>query len=193
MNEAGEVLREAYGCIAELWCSPRDVDRAALEKRTTGAVAQLQAADAEAAALLSRFLGNPVSEEEYVELFELDPRCPLYVGSHVFEEPKTCAKAGLSERNGYMIELLGVYRHMGLSPDRSEMPDYLPLMVEFLFLSAGSQDPVREKLIKEYMLPYLPRIRSKLDQLNTPYAGLLEALERVLRIDIAQAREVSHV
>jgi len=193
MNEAGEVPREAYGCIAELWCSPRDVDRAALEKRTTGAVAQLQAADAEAAALLSRFLGNPVSEEEYVELFELDPRCPLYVGSHVFEEPKTCAKAGLSERNGYMIELLGVYRHMGLSPDRSEMPDYLPLMVEFLFLSAGSQDPVREKLIKEYMLPYLPRIRSKLDQLNTPYAGLLEALERVLRIDIAQAREVSHV
>jgi nitrate reductase delta subunit len=193
MSEAREALREAYGCIAELWCSPRDVDRAALEKRAAGAVARLEALDAEATGLLSRFLRNPVSEEEYVELFELDPRCPLYVGSHVFEEPKTCAKAGLSERNGYMIELLGVYRHLGLAPDRSEMPDYLPLMVEFLSLSAGSQDPVREKLIKEYLLPYLPAMRSKLEQLNTPYAGLLEALDRLLRIDIAQAREVSHV
>ena len=92
-----------------------------------------------------------------------------------------------------MIELLGVYRHLGLSPKGRELPDYLPLMVEFLALSAGSDDPVRGKLVKDYMLPYLPPIRSRLEQLKTPYVCLLDALERVLKAELGQAQEVSHV
>lgn len=193
MNEVGQGLRDAYACIAELWCSPRDVDMEEVKRRAEKVVAGLERIDKESAALLSQFLRNSVSEEEYVELFELDPQCPLYLGSHVFEEPKTCAQAGLSDRNGYMIELLGVYRHLGLSPNGKELPDYLPLAVEFLSLSAGSEDPVREKLVKEYILPYLPPIRSRLEQLKTPYVCLLDALERVLRLDLEQAQEVSHV
>ncbi len=193
MSEVGQGLRDAYACIAELWCSPRDVDMAEVKRRAKKMVAGLEGIDKQSAALLSQFLRNSVSEEEYVELFELDPRCPLYLGSHVFAEPKTCAQAGLSDRNGYMIELLGIYGHLGLSPNGKELPDYLPLMVEFLSLSAGSEDPVRGKLVKDYILPYLPPIRSRLEQLKTPYVCLLDALERVLRMDLGQAQEVSHV
>jgi nitrate reductase molybdenum cofactor assembly chaperone len=193
MSESGQGLRDAYACIAELWCSPRDVHMEEVKRRAEKVVAGLEGIDKEAAALLSQFLRNSVSEEEYVELFELDPQCPLYLGSHVFEEPKTCAQAGLSDRNGYMIELLGIYRHLGLSPNAKELPDYLPLMVEFLSLSASSEDSVREKLIKEYILPNLPPIRTKLEELKTPYVRLLDALERVLRMDLGQAQEVSHV
>ena len=193
MSEAGEGLREAYACIAELWCSPRDVRMEDVRRRAEKVAAALEGAGREAAASLSEFLRHPVSEEEYVELFELDPQCSLYLGSHVFEEPKSCAQAGLSDRNGYMIELLGVYRHLGLSPKGRELPDYLPLMVEFLALSAGSDDPVRGKLVKDYMLPYLPPIRSRLEQLKTPYVRLLDALERVLKAELGQAQEVSHV
>ena len=193
MSEAGEGLREAYACIAELWCSPRDVRMEDVRRRAEKVAAALGGAGREAAASLSEFLRHPVSEEEYVELFELDPQCSLYLGSHVFEEPKSCAQAGLSDRNGYMIELLGVYRHLGLSPKGRELPDYLPLMVEFLALSAGSDDPVRGRLVKDYMLPYLPPIRSRLEQLKTPYVCLLDALERVLKAELGQAQEVSHV
>lgn len=193
MSELGRGLRDAYACIAELWCSPRDVHMEEVKRRAEKVVAGLEGIDKEGAALLSQFLRNSVSEEEYVELFELDPRCPLYLGSHVFEEPKTCAQAGLSDRNGYMIELLGIYRHLGLSPKAKELPDYLPLMVEFLSLSASSEDSVREKLIKEYILPNLPPIRTKLEELNSPYVCLLHALERLLRLDLGQAQEVSHV
>jgi nitrate reductase delta subunit len=164
-----------------------------VRRRAEKVIAGLEGIDKEGAGSLSEFLRNPVSEEEYVELFELDPKCPLYLGSHVFEEPKTCAQAGLSDRNGYMIELLGIYRHLGLSPNGKELPDYLPLMVEFLSLSAGSEDPVRGKLVKDYMLPYLPPIRARLEQLNTPYVCLLDALEKVLRMDLEQTLEVSHV
>jgi nitrate reductase delta subunit len=193
MSEASGVLREAYASIAELWCSPRDVDMGEAKRRAQRAVAGLENLDREAAASLSRFLRGSASEEEYVELFELDPHCSLYLGSHVFEEPKSCAGAGLSERNGYMIELRGIYGHLGLSPNGKELPDYLPLMVEFLSLSAASDDPVRSRLVKDYMLPYLPPIRSRLEELKTHYVGLLDALERLLKIDLGQAQEVSHV
>lgn len=193
MSEAVRVLRDVYAVMAELWCSPRDVDMPEAKRGAAEAITELNGMDKEAAALLSHFLKTPISEEEYIELFELDPQCPLYVGSHVFDEPKTCAQAAVSDRNGYMIELLAIYRHLGLTPKGKELPDYLPLMVEFLALTASSQDPVREKLIKEYILPFLPSMRSKLERLKTPYLYLLEALERVLKLDLeTRTKGVSH-
>jgi len=183
MSETVATWREGYAVLADLWCSPRDTDSAEVRGRAADLLPELERVDPEAAAALERFLGNPVSEEEYVELFELDPKCPLYLGSHRFDEPKTCAQAAVSDRNGYMIELLGIYRHLGLTPNGNELPDYLPLMVEFLALTAGSDDPVREKLVREYILPFLPAIRTRLEELHSPYAHLLDAMERVLRLD----------
>lgn len=194
MSEVVQVLRDVYASMAELWCSPRDGDMEEVKGRAEKAITGLESIDKESAALLSQFLEHPIPEEEYVDLFELDPQCPLYLGSHVFEEPETCAQAAVSDRNGYMIELLGIYRHLKLTPNGKELPDYLPLVVEFLSLVAGSKDPIREKLIKEYILPVLPPIRSKLEELKTPYFYLLDALERVLRLDLeTDQKEVSHV
>jgi nitrate reductase molybdenum cofactor assembly chaperone len=194
MSEAVQVLRVVYASMAELWCSPQDADMEEIKGGAEEAITALEGIDKEGAALLSKFLENPVSEEEYVELFELDPQCPLYLGSHAFEEPETYSQTAVSDRNGYMIELLGIYRHLGLTSNGKELPDYLPLVVEFLSLAAKPEDPVREKLIKEYILPYLPRIRSRLEELKTPYLYLLDALERVLRLDLGTGtKEVSHV
>lgn len=179
------VLQEGYAVLADLWSSPQDADPAAVYERAEAWLPELERFEPDAAAALARFLQHPVAEDEYVELFELDPRCPLYVGSHSFEEPKTCAKAAVSDRNGYMIELLGIYRHLGLAPNGDELPDYLPLMVEFLALTAGSEDPVRDKLIREYMLPYLAPIRTRLDELQSPYRHLLDTIERMLAREAA--------
>jgi nitrate reductase delta subunit len=183
MSETAAPWRDGYAVLADLWLSPRDTDHPEVRRRAAALVPELEPVDREAAAGLARFLEHPVSEEEYVELFELDPRCPLYLGSHAFDEPKTCAQAAVSDRNGYMIELLGVYRHLGLAPTGDELPDYLPLMIEFLALTAGSADPVRQKLILEYLLPFLPPIRGRLDELQSPYGHLLNVTERVLRMD----------
>lgn len=184
MSEVVGLLRDGYAAMAELWCMPEEGDGEGARQAAEAAIAGLGGMDKEAAALLSQFLDRPVSEDEYVGLFELDPQCPLYLGSHAFDEPRTCAQAAVSDRNGYMIELLGIYRHLGLAPNGKELPDYLPLVVEFLSLSAGSKDPVREKLIQEYILPFLPPIRSRLEELKTPYLHLLDALERVLKLDL---------
>ncbi|MEE8326150.1 MAG: hypothetical protein V3R58_03845, partial [candidate division NC10 bacterium] len=92
--------------------------------------------------------------------------------------------AAVSDRNGYMIELTGIYRHFGQVLDGTELPDYLPLMVEFLSLTVESRDdPVRGKLIDEYMVPFLPPMRSRLEELKTPYLHLLDALVRVMSVE----------
>ncbi len=132
--------------------------------------------------MLSSFLAeNAIAEEDYIDLFELDPDCALYLGSHSYEEPETCANAGTSDRNEYMIDLMGVYRHFGQIPNRQEMPDYLPLMVDFLAMTVESKDDsIRHKLIDEYLLPYFPPMRSR-----------LEALERTIFICSTQWRKSS--
>ncbi len=84
-----------------------------------------------------------------------------------------------------MIELTGIYRHFGQMPNGKELPDYLPLMVDFLSLTTESKgDPVRDKLIEEYLLPFLPPMRSRLEGLETPYVYLLDALEKVINIEL---------
>ncbi len=194
MSEVVQVLRDVYASMAELWCSPQDCDMEEVKGRAKEAITGLEGMDKEGAALLSQFLEDPISEEEYVELFELDPQCPLYLGSHTFEEPQNCAGTAVCDRNGYMIELLGIYGHLDLTPNGKELPDYLPLVVEFLSLAVGSEDPIKEKLIKDYILPFLPPIRSKLEELKSSYVFLLDALERVLRLDLGIVQnEVSHV
>ncbi len=179
-----KLLTDFYALIAELWCGPpvSDAINEKLQNDAEKIVAKLQLFDKEAATLLSRFLAeNAIAEEDYIDLFELDPECALYLGSHSYEEPKTCANAGTSDRNEYMIDLMGVYRHFGQVPNGKELPDYLPLMVDFLAMTVESKDDsIRQKLIDEYLLPYLPPMRLQLEALRTPYLYLLDAMEKVI-------------
>jgi nitrate reductase delta subunit len=183
-----QTLKDVYALIAELWCSPpeADAEREEINKDAEEVVKRLEGIDKESAMSLSRFLReNAIPEEDYIDLFELEPQCPLYLGSHTYDEPKTCANAGVSDRNGYMIELTGIYRHFGQMPNGKELPDYLPLMVDFLSLTTESKDdPVRDKLINEYILPFLSPMRTRLGELKTPYLHLLDALEKVINIDL---------
>ena len=201
-----QVLKSAYSLIADLWCSPpeTDAEREEIAQDVASVVGGLASIDEASAMLLSDFLEkNSVSDEDYIDLFELQPKCALYLGSHTFDEPKTCANAAVSDRNGYMIELVGIYKHFGHELDGKELPDYLPLMVEFLSLTVDSRDdPIRGKLIAEYIVPFLPPMRSRLEELETPYLHLFGALEKVMSVDLKsqslpiqpkQPEEFSHV
>lgn len=191
-----ETLSKVYGCLAELWCSPQDVD---MEKTrdVAGELATLKNLSRDVGTSLANFLEvNAASEEDYIEMFELNPKCPLYLGSYGFDEPETCANAATSDRNEYMIELNAIYRHFGLELDGTELPDYLPLMMEFLSMgSFPRDDSLRRKFIEEYMSPHLPAMRSKLEGLESPYVHLLDALDRMLTLDLGkkQQEDARHV
>ena len=184
---ASRTMKDVYTLIAELWCSPpeEDAEREKAGREAKKVVKRLARIDKASAMSLSRFLGeNDISGEDYVDLFELSPQCALYLGSHTYDEPTTCATAAVSDRNEYMIELGGIYKHFGRVSNGKELPDYLPLMVDFLSLTADSKDdPVRDKFIEEYVLPLLPPMRTRLEELETPYLHLLDALEKVINIE----------
>ncbi len=186
--DSTQILQEAYSLMAGLWCSPpeEDAEREEIRKDARKVVKRLASVDRDSASALSRFIDeNTISEEDYVDLFELNPQCALYLGAHTYEEPKTCATAAVSDRNEYMIELVGIYNHFGQKPNGSELPDYLPLMVDFLALTTeSSDDPVRNKLCNEYLLPLLPPMRARLGELETPYRHLLDALVKVINIEL---------
>ncbi len=186
--DGARILQDTYSLMAELWCSPpeENADREQVRKDAEKVIERLESVDKESAMTLSRFLDeNTISEEDYIDLFELNPQCALYLGAHTYEEPKTCATAAVSDRNEYMIELGGIYKHFGQKLNGTELPDYLPLMVDFLALTAESKcDPIRTKFCNEYLLPFLPPIRSRLEELETPYRHLLDALEKVINVEL---------
>jgi nitrate reductase delta subunit len=204
--ESNQILKDVYSLMAELWCSPSEMNakKDEIKKDTKGVIKKLEKIDKESAVLLRKFLEeNTISDESYIDLFELDPQCALYLGSHKYDEPKMCANAAVSDRNKYMIELKAIYKHFRKIPDERELPDYLPLMIDFLSLTIESKnDSVRGKFIKEYLLPFLPLIRSKLKELKTPYVYLIDALDKIINIDLKtnpmlkkseQKMEESHV
>ncbi len=204
--ESNQILKDVYSLMAELWCSPSEMNakKDEIKKDTKGVIKKLENINKESAILLRKFLEeNTISDESYIDLFELDPQCALYLGSHKYDEPKMCANAAVSDRNKYMIELKAIYKHFRKIPDEKELPDYLPLMIDFLSLTIESKDDsVRGKFIKEYLLPFLPLIHSKLKELKTPYVYLIDALDKIINIDLKtnpmlkkseQKMEESHV
>ena len=186
--ESNQILKDVYSLMAELWCSPSEMNakKDEIKKDTKGVIKKLEKIDKESAVLLRKFLEeNTISDESYIDLFELDPQCALYLGSHKYDEPKMCANAAVSDRNKYMIELKAIYKHFRKIPDERELPDYLPLMIDFLSLTIElKDDSVRGKFIKEYLLPFLPLIHSKLKELKTPYVYLIDALNKIINIDL---------
>ncbi len=182
-----QLLREAYSVLSELWCSPADVDTEEVKERAYGIAHLLGEISESAPSKLVSFLEEyPPTEEYYIETFELSPKCPLYLGSYLFEEPKTCAQAGVSERNDYMIDILGVYKHFGLGMVEKELPDFLPLMIEFLAITSDRRgDKVRRRFIEEYMMPALEPMKGKLKEVGAPHLLLLALLEDLLRFDLS--------
>ena len=184
--EKNQTIKDVYRLMSEMWCSPSETNTTNIKKEAEEVIKKLEDVNKEAAILLQKFLEeNTISDESYIDLFELDPKCSLYLGSHSYDEPKTCAGAGVSDRNKYMIEIKAIYKHFRRIADEKELPDYLPLMIDFLSLTIESKnDPVRGKFIKEYFLPFLPPVHSKLKELKTPYVYLIDALSKIMNIDL---------
>ncbi len=133
---------------------------------------------------------HTVSAEEYIGLMDGSLRCPLYVGHYLFEEPNTCSAAGMSDRNTFMMEIANIYGHFAFKL-KGELPDFLPVMTEFLALTADCDEEdreVRARLIEKLMVAGLLELQKRLEKEKVPYRHLIEALliciERVEGISV---------
>ncbi len=181
-------LTAAYRLISELFLYPEGRDPARIEAE----MAALGAAPEALREPLDDFLAAPLagSAEEYVATLELAPAVPLYLGSHLYDEPQSCRGAGMSGRNAYMLELANIYRHFGVELAGGELADFVPVMVEFLGVSLerGDRDQIglRRYFVETMLTAGLASLLSALRRHESPYAHLVDALGVALSEDIAQ-------
>lgn len=133
-----------------------------------------------------RFLGwlrctSPAGvAEHYVATFDLRRRCSLYL---------TYYRHGDTRRRGMaMLSFTAAYRAAGFEPSHDELPDYLPLILDFAALT-----PRGEALLRSHRAD-LELLHRALREAGTPYADLVEAvcaqLPKPSRRDAAIVRRV---
>lgn len=124
---------------------------------------------ADVMAPLLGFLAGPLAEAQmhYVETFDRQPAHGLYLYEHLHGESRA--------RGPAMVELLERYRRHGLELDCDELPDHLPVFLEFLSL-LPRRHARRELRPVAGVLRLLAR---RLGDAKSPYAGVFEALVRL--------------
>jgi nitrate reductase delta subunit len=115
---------------------------------------------------LAYFATEPaaVLAERYVETFDLRRRSGLYLSYYLHGDTR---KRGMA-----LLRLKRLYAAAGLETTTGELPDYLPLMLEF---AALAPDGAGETLLREHR-PSLELLRAGLRDADSPYADLLDAV-----------------
>lgn len=121
---------------------------------------------AEVQALVRRLsISDPVDAEVvYVELFDRGRATSLYLFEHVHGDSR--------DRGPAMIDLGEMYAKAGLLLKPDELPDYLPVMLEFI----STQPPREARKFLEEIAHLLNALFAALQLRGSPYASVLGAL-----------------
>lgn len=107
-------------------------------------------------------------EQHYVETFDLDKRCGLYMTFYAEGDKRT--------RGATLLRLKQMYRAAGLPLAEGELPDYLPAMLEF----AADAPNGHGKLMLREQRAAVEFLRLSLHDRGTPYANVVEAVHHAL-------------
>ncbi len=113
---------------------------------------------------LSWLRATPPTEvaQHYVETFDLRRRCALYLTYYRYGDTR---KRGMA-----MIGFKTAYRDAGFVPSGQELPDYLPMVLDFADLC-----PRGERLLHAHRAD-LELLRRALDKAATPYESIVAAV-----------------
>ncbi len=104
------------------------------------------------------------SQENYVALFDRGRFLSLHIFEHVHGESR--------ERGQAMVNLLQLYETHGFEINTQELPDFIPLFLEFL-----SQLNIDEaKSLLQDAMPVLALLGARLDERGSHYAAIFHAL-----------------
>jgi nitrate reductase delta subunit len=103
-------------------------------------------------------------QEEFSRLFDFSPETTLNITYHRCGDRR--------ERGMALAQLGGLYRDSGYEIVGRELPDYLPLVLEFLSVCP---EEACLKIMKESM-PQVQRLAQRLKTKHSPYAALIDAI-----------------
>lgn len=122
-------------------------------------------------ALIERFLDwletvdTFSAQAEYVATFDLDARHSLHLTHHILGDDKN--------RGPALIDMDEYYRAYGFAASAGELPDYLPLMLEF----AATLSAEEARLFLSHLRKVLSALRENLEASNSPWAPLVGIVE----------------
>lgn len=103
-------------------------------------------------------------EEQYVMLFDRSRTLSLNLFEHVHGESR--------DRGGAMVSLIETYRDAGFEPDTSELPDHLPVLLEFL----ATRFPSEAQEILADAAHIFEALSARLVRRESPYSAVFAAL-----------------
>jgi nitrate reductase delta subunit len=128
---------------------------------------------AELDALIDRLASQPPLklEADYVEVFDRSRRSSLHLFEHVHGDSR--------DRGPAMIDLAATYERAGLAMNGGELPDYLPMVLEF----ASTQPPREAREFLRELAHIVRSIFSALVERRSAYASVAGAV-----LDLAGVR-----
>ena len=146
---------------AELQAAADEIEQALAEERAIPA-AELE----EVRALIERLRRSDIMDlqEYWIGLFDRSKRLALHLYEHSYGESR--------DRGQAMVNLALTYRMNGFELSAAEMPDYLPLFLEFLSV-------IPEVHARRYLtqaIEIVEALRIRLEDRDSTYAALLTAL-----------------
>lgn len=114
-------------------------------------------------------------EERYVLLFDRSRTLSLNLFEHLHGESR--------DRGGAMVSLMETYRDGGFEPVTSELPDHLPVLLEFLATQPAGE--AREVLCDAAHL--LEALRQRLERRESSYAALFATLGQLAAVKADRA------
>lgn len=172
---------QAYNLLAALFDYPSDelLDMLKLEVESAGSAYALVArADAEGvcsseerervASFIDWMLGQDVTylQSNYVQTFDLTPEHSLHLTHHLFGDDKN--------RGPALIDLTEYYKTYGFSMrDERELPDYLPLVLEFVSLLGRDEAAVFLADVAKVMKV----LAGNLEEAGSTWAPLVRVIE----------------
>ena len=123
--------------------------------------------------------GDPIdAQERYVELFDRGRHLSLHLFEHVHGESR--------DRGQAMVDLAALYERGGMVLSTGELPDYLPLFLEFLSTRPAAE--ARKELANT--LPILEALGERLARRDAGYAAVVSAVAALAGGAIPLAGEI---
>lgn len=122
--------------------------------------------------LIRQIAGEDLYElqERYVQLFDRTRSLSLHLFEHVHGESR--------DRGQAMVDLTSQYEKHGLEITANELPDHLPLFLEYLSILPDAE--AREQL--EQPVHIIAALRERLAKRKSVYASVFRALETLARV-----------
>jgi len=107
-------------------------------------------------------------QENYVHTFDFNDKTNLYL---------TYSKLGdEKERGQVLVELKEIYKFAGFELESNELPDYLPLLLEFVSLA---DEKIRTDLFRRFR-GAIEYTQQMLAEKGSPYSNLLKVLLTII-------------